>query len=158
MHYVLFGGSIFGIFGGLHYWWPKMFGRLLNETLGKWTFWLMFIGMNLAFFPQHLLGLDGMPRRVYTYSEGGRWQVYNFISTVGSFVMALGVLVFFFNVLRTHAGAPGGAPGNDPWLANTLEWYTTSPPPPHNFDTVPSVTSARPLRDLRLKLEEQRAL
>jgi cytochrome c oxidase subunit 1 len=158
MHYVLFGGAIFGIFGGLHYWWPKMFGRLLNETLGKWTFWLMFVGMNLAFFPQHLLGLEGMPRRVYTYSQGGSWQVYNFISTVGSFVMALGVLVFFFNVLRTHAWRAGRRAGNDPWLANTLEWYTTSPPPEYNFDSVPYVTSARPLRDLRLKLEQSRAL
>jgi cytochrome c oxidase subunit 1 len=158
MHYVLFGGSIFGIFGGLHYWWPKMTGRLLDEYLGKWTFWLLFIGINLAFFPQHLLGLEGMPRRVYTYSHGGTWEVYNFVSTVGSFVMALGVLVFFFNVLRTHAWRAGRRAGNDPWLANTLEWYTTSPPPPHNFATVPPVTSARPLRDLRLKLQGQRAL
>jgi cytochrome c oxidase subunit 1 len=153
MHYVLFGGAIFGIFAGLHYWWPKMFGRLLSETLGKWTFWLMFIGMNVTFFPQHLLGLLGMPRRVYTYSQGGTWEVYNFMSTVGSFVMALGILFFFVNVIRTQRS--GRRAGNDPWLANTLEWLAASPPAPRNFDSVPYVTSARPVRDLRLKLQER---
>jgi cytochrome c oxidase subunit 1 len=159
MHYVMFGGSVFGIFAGLHYWWPKFTGRMLNETLGKWTFWLLFVGINLTFFPQHLLGLEGMPRRVYTYSEHGTWEVYNFTSTVGSFVMAIGVLAFFLNVFRTHALRHGRRAGNDPWQANTLEWYTTSPPPLHNFENgLPPVTSARPVRDLRIELEKQGAI
>src|SRR6266567_1856046 len=122
LHYVLFGGSIFGIFGGLYYWWPKMFGRLLDERLGKLHFWLVFLGFNLTFFPQHMLGLLGMPRRIYTYQPHGLWQVYNMISSIGSFVMAAGMLVFVANVVRTARVGPRA--GNDPWQADTLEWYT----------------------------------
>src|SRR5262245_61889715 len=101
LHYVLFGGSMFGIFAGLYYWWPKMFGRKLHEGLGKWHFWLLFIGFNLTFFPQHLLGLDGMPRRIYTYRDIGLWEAYNLISTIGAFVMALAIIVFVVNVIWT---------------------------------------------------------
>ncbi len=156
LHYVLFGGAIFGIFGGLHYWWPKMFGRLLDERLGKWTFWLMMVGFNVTFFPQHMLGLLGMPRRIYTYGHGGLWEWYNLASTIGSGIMSLGILVFIANVVRTSR--VGMRAGNDPWLADTLEWLTTSPPPAANFtEPVPYVSSPRPLRDLRIRLKENGA-
>jgi cytochrome c oxidase subunit I len=154
-HYVLFGGSLFAIFGGVYYWWPKIFGRLLDERLGKLHFWLTFVGFNLTFLPQHMLGLLGMPRRVWTYHHGGLWETYNLISTIGSGIMGLGMLIFLVNIWRTQIARRGIRAGNDPWLADTLEWYTTSPPPPQNFDSVPYVTSARPLRDLRRRLTEQ---
>jgi cytochrome c oxidase subunit I len=155
MHYVLFGGSMFAIFGGVYYWWPKMFGRLLDERLGKWHFWLLFVGFNATFLPQHMLGLLGMPRRVYTYDRHGLWEWYNLTSSIGSAIMGIAMLVFVANVVKT--ARVGRRAGNDPWLADTLEWYTTSPPPPHNFDSLPYITSARPLRDLRRRLAESHA-
>ena len=152
-HYTLFGGALFGIFAGVYYWWPKMFGRRLDEKLGKWHFWLMFAGFNLAFLPQHLLGLLGMPRRIYTYSEGGSWELYNRISTIGSFVMGVAMLVFALNVVRSRRNP---RVGNDPWLGDTLEWYAASPPPPWNWDApLPYVASPRPLHDLRVQLKEK---
>ena len=143
LHYVLVGGSLFGIFSGLYYWWPKMTGRLLGETLGKINFWLMFVGMNLAFFPMHFLGVGGMPRRIYTYDSGLGWELWNMVATIGAFMLALGVLFFVINVARTMQ-RPKDA-GNNPWDGPTLEWATTSPPPEHDFDVIPAVRSREPL-------------
>ena len=136
-HYVLFGGAIFGIFSGLYYWWPKMFGRLLSERLGKLHFWLMFIGFNLTFGPMHIVGLQGMPRRTYTYPDGMGWNLMNMIETVGSIVIAVSILVFMFNVLVTRRR--GEIATADPWDARTLEWSIPSPPPEYNFAEIPLV-------------------
>jgi cytochrome c oxidase subunit I len=152
-HYVLMGGALFSLVAALYYWWPKMFGRRLDERLGKISFWLVFVGFNVAFQPQHLLGLLGMQRRTYTYPDESRWIVYNAISSAGAYVMAAGFLCVFIAIAINRR--TGRRVGNDPWLADTLEWYATSPPPPHNFASVPYVTSARPLRDLRRRLQER---
>ena len=138
-HYVLFGGALFGIMGGIYYWYPKVFGRMLDEKLGKLHFWTWLIGFNLTFGPMHFVGLAGMPRRIYTYSDGMGWNVYNLIETIGAFVIAFSVLIFLANVIKTHRG-PLGAPA-DPWDARTLEWSIQSPVPPYNFAEVPTVHS-----------------
>ena len=144
-HYVLFGGSIFGLASGFYYWFPKMTGRLLDEGLGKLHFWLMTIGFNLTFFPMHFAGMFGMPRRVYTYSSGYGFDGYNLLSTIGSFVIAISMLVMIWNWYSTMR--QGKIAGNDPWDAQTLEWSISSPPPVYNFARIPVVASRRPFWD-----------
>jgi len=155
LHYVLFGGSVFGIFSGLYFWTPKMFGWKLGERLGKVHFWLMFLGFNLTFFPMHILGLLGMPRRYFDYPADRGWTQYNQISTLGAFMIALSILVFAVNFVVSARRKE--AAGDDPWEANSLEWATTSPPPVYNFLRIPTVESLRPVRDARLKLEQESA-
>jgi cytochrome c oxidase subunit I len=152
-HYVLMGGAVFTVFAGIYYWYPKITGRLLNEPLGKWSFWLMFIGFNVTFFVMHALGLSGMPRRIYTYQPGLGWSLYNMISTIGSFILGFGVLLTIINVVRSLK--KGAIAGPDPWKGNTLEWFTTSPPPVNNFDTIPRVRSVEPMRDIRRQVERE---
>ncbi len=150
LHYVLFGGSVFTIFAGVHYWYPKIVGRLLNEKIGELTFWCLFIGFNGTFLIMHTLGLAGMPRRIYTYPGGfgeGDWGNTNLIITGMSFLLAFAVLLFFVNMIYSYRH--GEVAGDDPWEGNTLEWATTSPPPPFNFEEVPTVRSFMPLRQMR---------
>jgi cytochrome c oxidase subunit 1 len=143
LHYVLMGGAIFPLFGAFYYWFPKFTGRLLDERLGRWQFWLFFIGFNVAFFPMHVLGLQGMPRRVYTYPEEMGWGTLNMTATVGAVMIAVSVLLFIVNVLRSHRG--GQVAGENPWGAGTLEWGTASPPPAANFELMPVVHGRFPL-------------
>jgi cytochrome c oxidase subunit 1 len=153
LHYVLFGGSVFTIMAGIYYWFPKITGRLMSEPLGKWSCALLFIGFNVTFLIQHSLGLDGMPRRVFEYDNVGHLQLYNQISTAGSFILASGVLLTVINVVRSLK--LGAIAGPDPWKANTLEWFTTSPPPVNNFDVVPQVRSAEPMKDIRREIQRR---
>jgi heme/copper-type cytochrome/quinol oxidase subunit 3 len=145
-HFVFVGLIVFAILGALHYWFPKMSGRMLSERLGKWTFWLMTIGFNMTFLIQHVLGLSGMPRRVYTYPDLPGWAWMNMLSTVGAFFMAAASIIFVWNLIASLLrGRPAG---DNPWNAWTLEWATTSPPPEENFHSLPPIRSRRPLWDI----------
>ncbi len=147
IHYVLFGGSVFGIMAGIYYWFPKMTGRRLHEGLGKLQFLIMFLGFNLTFFPMHQLGLAGMPRRIADYSSAAGWNDLNLWATVGGFLIAASMIPFLWNLfISLRSGEPAG---DDPWEGNTLEWATSSPPPPYNFDHLPEIRSERPVFDLR---------
>jgi cytochrome c oxidase subunit I len=146
-HYVLMGGSVFTIFAALYYWFPKMSGRLLSEGLGKLSCLLMFIGFNVTFLVQHTLGLDGMVRRIDRYAPNQGWDSWNLISTIGSYILAIGIVITLVNVVLS--ATRGKRAGNDPWAGNTLEWFTTSPPPENNFDVIPRVRSVNPMQDIR---------
>ena len=142
LHYVLFGGSLFGIFAGIYYWFPKLTGRLMGEGLGKWHFWLLFIGMNVTFFPQHFVGLNGMPRRIYTYGEEFGWGALNMLSSLGYIVIFVAMSIFIVNLIRSLRN--GESSGHDPWDAPTLEWSISSPPPVYNFAEIPVVEGRDP--------------
>jgi cytochrome c oxidase subunit 1 len=150
-HYTLVGGAIFSIFAGIYYWFPKMTGRMLGETLGKWSCAIMFLGFNVTFAIQHTIGLEGMPRRIFEYQDLGNLGLYNLISTVGAFIFGFGILLTIINVVRSLK--VGTTAGPDPWKGNTLEWFTTSPPPVNNFDAVPRIRSVEPMKDIRRQVE-----
>jgi cytochrome c oxidase subunit 1 len=142
-HYVLIGGAVFPLVGAVYYWFPKIAGRMLSERLGRWNFWLAFIGFNVAFFPMHILGLIGMPRRVYTYTADMDWAHLNLVSSGGALIFALSFALLLVNVV--YSLRKGALAGDNPWDASTLEWATSSPPPPQNFDRIPVVKHRDPL-------------
>lgn len=146
-HYVIVGGILFALFAAFYYWFPKITGRMMSERLGKWHFWLFVLGFQMTFDVMHIVGLLGMPREIYTYEPGHHWATWNLIITMGAFVQAIAILIFVYNLVRSHFY--GELAGNDPWDAWTLEWATTSPPPSYNFAEEPMVRSRRPLWDLK---------
>ena len=146
-HYVIVGGIVFALFGAFYYWFPKITGRMLNETLGKLHFWLFLIGFHLTFDLMHIPGVLGMPRRIYTYEPGRGWETLNLLVTIGAFIQGIAILVFVSNLIISYF--KGAQAGNDPWDAWTLEWSVSSPPPAYNFASIPTVASRRPLWDLK---------
>jgi cytochrome c oxidase subunit I len=156
IHYVLIGINVFPVVGGLYYWLPKITGRMLDERIGRWNFWTMFIGFNLGFLPMHLSGLWGMPRRIYTYPAGMGWGTVNLITTIGTFVFAIGILLLLVNIAKSLRS--GKLAGANPWDAPTLEWTTPSPPPAYNFAVIPTVASRYPLWEDRLQESDARSV
>jgi cytochrome c oxidase subunit 1 len=155
MHNVLVGGSLMGMFAGLYFWFPKMTGRKLGERLGKVHFWLWTIGFIATFMPQYQLGAVGMPRRYADYAADTGWAPLNLVSTLGSTLFGIAFLAFLVNVVRTLRRPPDQAA--DPWGGNSLEWWTSSPPPDHDFDSLPPIRSTRPVYDARVAAERPRA-
>jgi cytochrome c oxidase subunit 1 len=155
IHDVLFGGSVFAVYASFYFWYPKVTGRMMDDKLGKVHFWMTFVGFNLAFFPMHMLGLEGMPRRIASYAANPEWETLNKVSTAGAFIIGASIFPFLFNLWKSRRGPVAG---NDPWKANSLEWWTSSPPPVHNFDSLPQIRSERPVLDERLEREAQAAL
>jgi cytochrome c oxidase subunit 1/cytochrome c oxidase subunit I+III len=156
IHYVLIGINVFPVIGGIYYWFPKMTGRMMSERLGWWNFWIMFIGFNIGFFPMHISGLLGMPRRIYTYQPGLGWGDVNLVTTIGAFIFAIGILLFIINVIKSRVSGEPASP--NPWDGSTLEWSTSSPPPVYNFAVLPRVASVDPLWENRLQEEDGRTV
>jgi cytochrome c oxidase subunit I+III len=152
MHYVLIGANVFPVFAALYYWWPKIYGRMLDERVGRWSFWTMFVGFNLTFFPMHFNGFLGMPRRIYTYPVGSGWTVLNQIETIGTYIFGIGTLLTLWNVFQSLRR--GAVAGHDPWGADTLEWSIPSPPPAYAFVRMPTVASLHPLWDEHDEFED----
>jgi heme/copper-type cytochrome/quinol oxidase subunit 1 len=155
-HYIIFGAAVFPIFGGMYYWFPKVTGRMPFELPGQISFWTIFVGTNLLFFPMHVVGLNGMPRRIYTYPHGLGWDSYNLVETIGAFVTTAGILLLFANLVVSYfRGEPAGP---DPWHGPTLEWTTSSPPPDYNYAVIPKVSSPYANWDADDRAEDRRKL
>jgi cytochrome c oxidase subunit 1/cytochrome c oxidase subunit I+III len=155
-HYVIFGAAVFPVLGGMFYWFPKVTGRMYDERLGQVSFWLTFLGSTLTFFPMHIVGLIGMPRRQYTYPPGLGWSGYNLLESIGAYILAAGLLLIAFNLGRSLWRGPPA--GDDPWGGDTLEWSTSSPPPAYNYAVIPRVTSPYAMWDREDREEDARRL
>jgi cytochrome c oxidase subunit I+III len=155
-HFIIFGAAVFPLLGGLYYWFPKVTGRMYHEGVGQLSFWLSFVGSALTFFPMHIVGLLGMPRRQYTYAPHLGWDSYNLAETIGAYILAAGLVLLVANLVWSYFR--GAAASADPFGGATLEWSTPSPPPPYNYAVIPTVTSAYPMWDVEDREEDRRKL